>query len=156
MLCFLRGSMRYVTCIMHGTPTYVGVESGYGNLIVELGLVGLILWIVLGFSISLSAWKVVKELRSTPWFPLAFVIFLFSALLFFPMTFTSFATFQDFVVNSYLWLLLGILYRLRTFKNTDQTVQVLAVPGQGRIAPRGGFSIPGPPARYGTLPHQAN
>ena len=114
---------------MHAAPTYVGVESGFGNLIVELGIVGLILWIVLGFSISLSAWKVVKELRGTPWFPLAFVIFLFSALLFFPMTFTSFATFQDFVINSFLWLLLGILFRLRTFKNTDQTVQVLAVPG---------------------------
>ena len=127
--CTLGG--QYVTRIMHVPPTYVGVESGYGNLIVELGIVGLILWIVLGFSISLSAWKVVKELRGTPWFPLAFVIFLFSALLFFPMTFTSFATFQDFVISSYLWLLLGILYRLRTFRNTNQAVQVLAVPGQG-------------------------
>src|SRR5260370_11726899 len=116
---------------MHATPMRVGVESGFGNLVVELGVVGLILWIVLGFSISFSAWKVVKELRGTPWFPLAFVIFLFSTLLFFPMTFTSFTTFQDFMISAYLWLLLGMLYRLRTFKSASQTVQVRAVPGQG-------------------------
>ncbi len=42
---------------MHAMPTHVGVESGFGNLVVELGIVGLILWIVLGFSISFSAWK---------------------------------------------------------------------------------------------------
>ena len=122
---------QYVIRIMHATPPGVGVESGFGNLIVELGIVGLILWIILGFSITLSAWKVVKELRGTPWFPLSFVIFLFSALLFFPMTYTSFFTFQDFVISSYFWLLLGMLYRLRTFGNTCQTVQVRAVPRQG-------------------------
>lgn len=122
---------QYVVRIMHAPPTRVGVESGFGNLVVELGVVGLILWIVLGFSVSFSAWKVVKELRGTPWFPLAFVIFLFSTLIFFPMTFTSFATFQDFVISAYLWLLLGMLYRLRAFKNASQTVQIRAVPGQG-------------------------
>ena len=47
------------------------------------------------------------------------------------MTFTSFSTFQDFVINAYLWLLLGILYRLRMFTKANQTVQVQAVPGQG-------------------------
>jgi hypothetical protein len=125
--CTLGG--QYVVRIMQALPMNVGVESGFGNLVVELGVVGLILWIVLGISVSLSAWKVVKELRGTPWFPLAFVIFLFSALLFFPMTFTSFVTFQDFVINSDLWLLLGILYRLRRFRNTSQTVEARGVPG---------------------------
>ena len=56
--CTLGG--QYVTRIMQAAPMYVGVESGYGNLIVELGIVGLILWIVLGFSITFSVWKVVK------------------------------------------------------------------------------------------------
>jgi hypothetical protein len=126
--CTLGG--QYVMRIMHATPMRVGVESGYGDLVVELGIVGLILWIVLGFSISISAWKIVRELRGTPWFPLAFVVFLFSALLFFPMTFTSFFTFQDFVINAYLWLLLGILYRLRMSTKASQTVRVRAVPGQ--------------------------
>jgi hypothetical protein len=110
--CTLGG--QYVVRIMHAEPMRVGVESGFGNLIVELGIVGLILWIVLGVSIVLSAWKVIKELRGTPWFPLAFATFLFALVLFFPMTYTSFSAYQDFVVNSNLWLLLGILFRLRT------------------------------------------
>ena len=111
--CTLGG--QYVIRIMHAAPMNVEVESGYGNLIVELGIMGLILWIVLGFSITLSAWKVVKELRGTPWFPLAFATFLFAFILFFPMTYTSFSAYQDFVINSNLWLLLGILYRLPQF-----------------------------------------
>jgi hypothetical protein len=119
---------QYVTRIMHATPMRVAVESGFGNLIVELGVVGLILWIVLGFSISYSAWRVVKELRGTPWFPLAFVIFLFGLLLFFPMAYTSSATYQDFVINAYFWVLLGIFYRLRVF---NQAVQAQVVPRQG-------------------------
>ena len=62
---------------------YIGVESGYGNLVLELGIVGLVLWIILGFSIATSAWKVVKELAGTPWFPLSFAICLYAILLFF-------------------------------------------------------------------------
>ena len=111
--CTLGG--QYVVRIMHAAPMRVGVESGFGNLIVELGIVGLVLWIVLGFSITLSVWKVAKELRGTPWFPLAFSTFLFAFVLFFPMTYTSFSAYQDFVINSNFWLLLGILYSLLEF-----------------------------------------
>ena len=111
---------QYVARIMHAPPMGIGVESGFGNLVVELGIVGLALWILLGFSIVISTWKLVNELRSTPWFPLAFVIFLFSFLLFFPMAFVSFSFFQDFVVNAYFWFLLGVLYRLRMFPKAVQ------------------------------------
>ena len=122
--------VQYITRIMHAPPIGIGVESGFGNMILELGIVGLILWIVLGFSISFSAWKVVKELRGSQLFPLAFVVFLFAFLLFFPMTFTSFSMFQDFVVSAYFWLLLGILFHLRKFPKAPQTDQTRAVPGQ--------------------------
>ncbi len=120
--------VQYVARIMHAKPMNIGVESGFGSMILELGIVGLILWIVLGFSITISAWKVVKKLRGTPWFPLAFVIFLFSCLLFFPMTFVSFSTYQDFIINIYLWLSLGILWRLRMFLKTEQADHSQAVP----------------------------
>jgi hypothetical protein len=122
--------VQYVTRIMHAPRMFIGVESGYGDLIVELGIVGLILWIVLGFSIAVSAWKVVRELRGTPWFPLAFVIFVFPCLLFFPMTFVGFNTFQDFLISAYLWLMLGILYRLRTFLRVVQPDQAQTVARQ--------------------------
>jgi len=122
--------IQYVMRIMHAAPMGVGVESGFGNLVVELGILGLIFWIVLGFSISLSTWKVVTELRATPWFPLAFAIFLFACILFFPMTYTSFSAYQDFMINSNFWLLIGILYRLQTFPRATQIAQDHANPQQ--------------------------
>jgi len=114
---------QYVQRILGAAPTNVGVESGFGNWIVETGIVGLILFLILGASIGFCAWKVVLQLRGTPWFPLSFVIFLFSVLLFFPMTYTSFNTYQDFVINSNLWLLLGILFRLKTYPAAVQSFQ---------------------------------
>jgi hypothetical protein len=122
---------QYVIRIMHAAPMHVGVESGWGNLITELGIVGLVLWNVLGISIVVSAWKVATALRSTPWFPMAFVIFLFAFLLFFPMSFVSFTMYQDFVINVYFWLSLGILYRMRMYPKTIQMTQLEAVPGRG-------------------------
>jgi len=126
--CTLGG--QYVTRILGARPVGVGVESGFGNLIVELGILGPILWIVLGLSIAFSAWRVAKELRGTPWFPFGFTIFLFATIVFFPMTYTG-AAYQDFVINSYLWLLLGILYRLRTFPKAIQLARTGAVPTRG-------------------------
>jgi len=103
---------QYVARLLHAPGTGVAVENGYGQLVVEMGIVGMLLWIVLGVALAASTWKLVKSLRGSPWFPLAFVIFWFALLLFFPMGYNSLAFYQDFLVNSYLWFLLGILYRL--------------------------------------------
>ena len=118
---------QYVTRIMHAKPVGVGVESGFGNLMLELGIVGLVLWIVMGFSIAISGWKIVKELRRTPWFPLAFAIWFYAMFLFFPQMFLGGSAYQDYLLNSFLWLLLGILYRLRTLA---KPIGVVQVPGQ--------------------------
>jgi hypothetical protein len=126
--CTLGG--QYVTRIMHAPPMRIGVESGYGNLIMELGIIGLVLWIVLGFFMAFSGWKVASELRGTPWFPLAFAIWLFAILLFFPMMFVGNSPYQDFVLNSYLWLTIGILFRLRMFPRMVQIIRVDSAPRQ--------------------------
>ncbi|MCU1241513.1 MAG: hypothetical protein JWO71_2239 [Candidatus Acidoferrum typicum] len=78
----------------------------------EMGILGLILWIVVSVAILLSAWKVVRGLKGSAWFPLAFMILLFAFVLLLPMTFVSMGGYQDFILNAYLWLLLGILFRL--------------------------------------------
>jgi hypothetical protein len=121
---------QYVIRILHAEPMYIGVESGYGNLVVQLGILGLVLWVVLGLSIAVSAWKVVKELQGTPWFPIAFTIWLYTILLFFPMMFAGNSPYEDFVLNAWLWLLLGILYSLRMFSKASRTAQDQAVPGE--------------------------
>ena len=104
--------IQYVARIMHAPRTGIGVENGYGQLVVEMGVVGLLLWIILGASVSLSAWKIVKQLRGSPWFPIAFVIFWFIFLIFFPIGYASLSFYQDYLVNAYFWILVGILYRL--------------------------------------------
>ncbi|HUL15263.1 MAG TPA: hypothetical protein VLV88_04645 [Terriglobales bacterium] len=103
---------QYVARIMRVPPMNVGVENGYGQLIVELGIGGLILWIVMGTAICTSAWKIVKDLKGSPWLPIGFVIFWYVFLLLFPMGYMSLVAYQDFVMNAYFWLLLGILFRL--------------------------------------------
>ena len=112
-------------------PMHIGVEIGYGNLLLELGIAGLVLWIVLGLSIATSAWKVVVELRSTPWFPLAFSICLYAILLFFPDDVCWGHCIPDFALNAYFWLLQGILYRLREFPKAVHLAKAQVAPRQG-------------------------
>jgi len=103
---------QYVIRLFHVRPILSSVESGFGALIIEQGIVGLLLWFIMGGAIVFSAWRVVRQLRGSAWFPLAFVIFWFAFLLLFPLTFGGIVLYEDFVLNAYFWLLLGILFRL--------------------------------------------
>jgi hypothetical protein len=125
---------QYVARIFHAKPPIVGVESGFGGIVLEMGVGGLALWFVMSFAILVSAWRVVKKLRGSPWFPLAFVIFWYAGLLLFPMTFAAMQAYQDFVLNAYLWLLLGILYRLPSIALSAQ--YAAAAPLPAAYAPR--------------------
>jgi hypothetical protein len=111
---------QYVVRIFGAAPPVRGVESGFGTLIIEMGIGGLILWFVMSFAILLSAWRVVKQLKGSPWFPLAFVIFWYAGLLLIPLTFNGIQPYEDYVLNAYLWLLLGILFRLPTLALSAQ------------------------------------
>jgi len=112
--------VQYVARFFNAKPSPVIVESGFGMLVVEMGIGGLLLWLVMSFAIVLSAWRVVKKLRGSPWFPIAFMIFWYSGLLLIPITYAGMAPYQDFVMNAYLWLLLGILFRLPTLAVSAQ------------------------------------
>ena len=115
---------QYVARIMHAVPMRIGVESGYGQLILELGILGLLLWIALAATISLSAWRAVKNLRGAPWFPFAFAIFWYGFLLAGPISYYGFTSYEDFVMNAYFWLLLGILFRLRAVAKKPEFLSV--------------------------------
>jgi hypothetical protein len=104
--------VQYVARIFQQRSPVGGVESGYGTLVVELGIVGLILWILWTGALVISAWAVVRKLKGSPWFPLAFMIFWYAFLLLFPITYAGLAPYQDFVLNAYFWLLVGVLFRL--------------------------------------------
>ena len=112
--------VQYVSRIMQVPPMGVGVENGYGGLIVEMGIVGLALWLIMSLAIVFTAWKEVRKLKGTPWFPLGFMIFWYAFVLLFPMMYASLSAYQDFILNAYLWLLLGILFRLPTIALSAQ------------------------------------
>jgi hypothetical protein len=107
---------QYVARFFNVTPPVVGVESGFGTLIIEMGIGGLVLWLIMAGAIVFSAWRVVKKLRGSPLFPVGFVIFWYAFILLLPFTFAGMQPYEDFVLNAYLWLLLGILFRLPTIK----------------------------------------
>src|SRR5579863_808144 len=111
---------QYVSRFFHVRPPGVGVESGYGTLVVELGIVGLILWLVMSVAILATSWKVVVRLKGSPWFPVSFVIFWYAWFLLFPATFGGMAAYEDFLLNAYFWLLLGVLFRLPTLALSAQ------------------------------------
>jgi hypothetical protein len=111
---------QYVARFFHAKPPVIGVESGFGTLVVEMGIGGLILWIVLGVAVVVSSWRVVKKLKGSPWFPLGFVIFWYAVFLFFIATYGGIQPYEDFLLNAYLWLLLGFLFRLPTIALSAQ------------------------------------
>jgi hypothetical protein len=119
---------QYVARIFGAKPLGIGVESGFGTLVIEMGIGGLLLWFVMSFAILFSAWRVVKSLRGSPWFPLAFMIFWYAGLLLVPMTFAGLATYEDFVLNAYFWLLLGVLFRLPTLAISSQYAAAAQIP----------------------------
>ena len=116
--------VQYVAKFFHARQPVLGVESGFGTLVVEMGIMGLLLWLVMAFAVVLSAWRVVKNLRGSPWFPIAFMIFWYAGLLLLPMTYAGLSPYQDYVLNAYLWLLLGILFRLPTLAFSTQFAAV--------------------------------
>jgi hypothetical protein len=125
--------VQYVTRIFGVRPVVTGVESGFGALVVEIGIGGLVLWLLMGLWITTSAWKVVLRLRGSPWFPIGFAIFWFVFLMLFPFMIGGIQTYEDFILNAYFWLLIGILFRLPHIKaSTEQAVieKALAQPQQ--------------------------
>jgi hypothetical protein len=114
---------QYVARIMHAPAMNVGVENGYGQLVIELGIAGLLLWILLAYAITRSAWQAVKKLKGTVCFPIGFAIFWYIFLLAFPISFYGFSAYQDFVMNAYFWLMLGILFRISEFPRNPPIVQ---------------------------------
>jgi len=125
---------QYISRFFMTRPPEYPVESGFGDIVLEMGILGLVLWLVMGAAVVRSAWKVARKLKGSPFFPLAFMIGLYAFLLLFPMTFAAIQAYQDFVLNCYLWLLLGILFRLPTLQPSGQADAALSARSAARIS----------------------
>ena len=113
--------VQYVSRIMDVPATGLGVESGFGSLVIELGILGPILWLLWASSLMFEAGKVVLKLKGTWAFPVAFSILWFAFYLLFPRTWGGVTGYQDFVLNAYFWLLVGVLFRLPGLVNRKVT-----------------------------------
>lgn len=103
---------QYVAEVLKQPQPNLWVEEGFGVLIVELGIVAPFLWLLWSGVLLYFCWKVLRTLRGTRFSPLAFAIFWYAMLLLIFLTWGGISTYQDYINNAYLWVLIGILFRL--------------------------------------------
>jgi hypothetical protein len=113
---------QYVSRFLNEPPPNVSVESGYGTLIVEMGLLGLILWVFWVSVLLWTGWRVLRQLRQTVYFPIGFAIWWYAVVLVVLLMYFGIVAYQNFVNNAYLWLLIGILFRLPKLAQMPQPI----------------------------------
>jgi len=110
---------QYVSQFLHQPPPPIGVENGFGSLIVELGFLGPVLWILWVSALLIAAWRMVRRVKGTRFLPVGFAIWWLLFLVLIPLTFGGLPSYQNYVLNAYLWLMVGILFRLPVLLNTQ-------------------------------------
>jgi hypothetical protein len=103
---------QYVAKLIHQPLPTLWVEEGYGVLIIEMGIIAPFLWLLWTGALLYFSWKIVRQMRETRFFPIAFAIFWYAFLLLYPFTYGGLSPYQNYVCNAYLWLMVGILFRL--------------------------------------------
>ena len=132
--------IQYVARLLNEPMPRFGVESGYGTLIVEFGILGLVLWIFWVSALLYSGWQVLGKLRQTIYFPIAFAIWWYAVVMLVLMMYFGQQAYQDFVDNANLWLMIGVLYRLPKLALMPQPV---AAPRHLRALTRWQFAARG-------------
>ena len=113
---------QYVARFLEQPVPEVGVESGYGTLVVEMGVAGLVMWLVWVTALLWSGWRIVKQLRQTVYFPIGFAIWWYAVVLLVLLMYFGLAPYQNFVNNAYMWLLVGVLFRLPKLAQMPQPI----------------------------------
>jgi hypothetical protein len=129
---------QYVAKLLRTRVKTVNIEEGFGLLIVELGILAPFLWILWSGALLYYSWSVVRSLRETRFFPIAFAILWYSFLLLFVLTYGSLASYQNYISNVYLWLLIGVLFKLPSLLANSPSPSPAAPRVAGR---RTGFSF---------------
>src|ERR1700689_1566731 len=129
---------QYVARFTGSPPLNIWVEEGYGLLIIEMGIVAPFVWLLWTGALVFTGWRVLLRLRQTRLFPIGCAILWYVFLLLYPLTFGGMVPYQNFVTNAYLWLLVGILFRLPVL--LTQTLDP-AVVGSEKKSGRGGLQF---------------
>ncbi|MGC2699859.1 MAG: hypothetical protein WA306_06620, partial [Candidatus Acidiferrales bacterium] len=129
---------QYVAKFLHQPEIPVWVEEGYGQMILEMGFSAPLLWILWTAALLVYSWRVVRRLRQTRFFPIAFAIFWYMFLLLYPFTYGGLAPYQNFVDNAYAWLIVGILFKLPALYAENPR----GVPAVATVRPPPGWARP--------------
>jgi hypothetical protein len=117
---------QYVFKLTGAPMLPIGSESGYGQLILEFGIIGPFLWTTWTMALLIAAWKVVAKLKRTPFFPIAFAIFWYAVMLLLLYTFYGLNAYQNYMTCAYLWLTIGMLFRLPGLLGEQQAVSTIS------------------------------
>ena len=104
--------LQYAARLLGQAPPQIWVESGWGVLILEMGILAPLLWFMWSITLLYYGWRIVRQLRQTVYFPVGLSILWYEFLLLFPFTHMGIAPYQNYVMNAYFWFLTGILFRL--------------------------------------------
>lgn len=128
---------QYVSKMLHQPLPNLGVEEGFGTMIIEMGIVAPFLWFLWTGTLLYCAWKVVRQLRQTRLFPIGFAVFWYSVVLLYLLTYGGLSAYQNYVNNAYFWLMIGVLFRLPDVLTTPAESIVTS----HRDRSRGGFQF---------------
>lgn len=103
---------QYVSEFLKAPLPDVAVEEGFGQMIAEMGILAPLLWILWGAVTVGACWKVARSLKETRFFPLGVAITWYAFLLLFALSYLGLDAYQNYVNNAFLWILIGILFRL--------------------------------------------
>ncbi|HVE77043.1 MAG TPA: O-antigen ligase family protein [Actinomycetota bacterium] len=98
-----------------GLTTNIGlyrVEGGYGSIAIELGAVGLILWVAWSLLWVIRQWRCIQAVKGTALAGAGVALFIWILFFLFLGIFGGLASFQNYFPNAYFWLLSGILFSL--------------------------------------------
>jgi hypothetical protein len=129
---------QYVAKLLGERPPALWVEEGYGQLIMEMGIIAPFLWLLWTGAVLYYQWRVLLRLRQTRFFPIALAIFWYSFLLLYPITYGGLAPYHNYVNNAYFWLMVGVLFRLPELA-AAAPMPVAAPPGRSKV--KGGFQF---------------
>jgi hypothetical protein len=121
---------QYVAQLLGQQSPGIWIENGWGVLLLEMGILGPVLWWIWTGTLLIAAWRIVRQLRQTLYFPVAFAFFWYIFLLLVPFSYLGMSPYQNYVLNAYCWILVGMLWRLPHLARSPQTVPVQAVARQ--------------------------
>jgi hypothetical protein len=122
---------QYVAKLTGAPAPEIGVEEGYGTLILEMGILAPLLWILWTAFLLYYSWRVIRRLRETRLFPIALAIGWYAFVVLFLWTFASLAGYENYICNAFLWLLVGVLFGLpNLLVNAPDQPVVQSIPGR--------------------------